>query len=320
MAFADVYKRQVALLMRVLPPVTEEVCFALKGGTAINLFVRDLPRLSVDIDLTYLPIAPRPESLADIDQAMKRIAARIKAIVPDAHVTQAVTEQTVVKLTVRSRGVQIKIEVMPVLRGCVFESVLTVVKPLVEEAFGFAEARIVSFEDLYAGKIVAALDRQHPRDLFDIRALLATEGISDRLHQAFIVYLLSHDRPMSEVLAPTFVDIEPAFKHGFEGMAREPIALADLLKARIDLIGAIVGGMSDEHQKFLVSFERGEPDWKLLGLPNAADLPAVRWRQQNLDRLSPSKRALLVHRLEDVLTAAPLPGRYKGAETIDPPR
>ena len=77
MAFADIYKRQVALLIRVLPLVTEEACFALKGGTAINLFVRDLPRLSVDIDLTYLPVAPRPQSLADIDAAMKRIAGRI---------------------------------------------------------------------------------------------------------------------------------------------------------------------------------------------------------------------------------------------------
>src|SRR5258708_3509836 len=121
MAFADIYKRQVALLIRVLPLVTEEACFAFKGGTAINLFVRDLPRLSVDIDLTYLPVAPRPESLADINAAMKRIANRIKVALPDAQIIEARTENTVVKLTVRSQGVQIKIEVTPVLRGCVFE-------------------------------------------------------------------------------------------------------------------------------------------------------------------------------------------------------
>jgi predicted nucleotidyltransferase component of viral defense system len=181
MAFADIYKRQVALLIRVLPLVTEEACFALKGGTAINLFVRDLPRLSVDIDLTYLPVAPRPESLADIDAAMKRIAGRIKAAILDAQIAEAKTENAVIKLTVRSQGVQIKIEVTPVLRGCVFESKLVSVKPAVEEEFGFAEARTVSFEDLYAGKVVAALDRQHPRDLFDVRDLIANEGISDAL-------------------------------------------------------------------------------------------------------------------------------------------
>ncbi len=97
MAFAEIYRRQVALLIRVLPLVTEEACFALKGGTAINLFIRDMPRLSVDIDLTYLPVAPRPQSLADIDAAMKRVAGRIKAILPDAQITEATTENTVVK-------------------------------------------------------------------------------------------------------------------------------------------------------------------------------------------------------------------------------
>jgi predicted nucleotidyltransferase component of viral defense system len=302
MAFADIYKRQVALLIRVLPLVTEEACFALKGGTAINLFVRDMPRLSVDIDLTYLPVAPRPQSLADINAAMKRVAGKIGATLPDAQITEATTENTVVKLTVRSQGVQIKIEVTPVLRGCVFEPEMMSVKPAVEDEYGFAEARIVSFADLYAGKIVAALDRQHPRDLFDVRDLLANEGITDDLRQAFIVYLLSHDRPMSEVLAPTLKNIEAAFKHGFSGMTRESVELADLLAARAALIKSIVGDMRSDHRKFLISFERGQPNWDLLGLPNAADLPAVRWRQQNLDKLSPNKRAILVARLEEVLS------------------
>ena len=145
--------------------------FRAEGGTAINLFVRDLPRLSVDIDLTYLPVGPRTKSLADIDGAMERIAGRIETVIPDAQIAKALTEKTVVKLPVRSRGVQIKIEVTPVLRGCVFDPEMKLARPVVEEEFGFSEARVVSFADLYAGKIVAALDRQHPRDLFDVRAL-----------------------------------------------------------------------------------------------------------------------------------------------------
>lgn len=128
--------------------MTEEACFALKGGTAINLFVRDLPRLSVDIDLTYLPVAPRPQSLAAINSAMKRTAGRIKAALPDAQITETNTENTVVKLIVRSQRVQIKNEVTPVLRGCVFEPEMISVKPAVQEEFGFVEARIVSFADL----------------------------------------------------------------------------------------------------------------------------------------------------------------------------
>ena len=301
MAFAETYRQQVALLVRVLPWVTEEACFALKGGTAINLFMRDMPRLSVDIDLTYLPVAPRPKSLADIDGAMRRIKSRIEGGIPNVHIAESVTENTVVRLTVRSQGVQIKIEVTPVLRGCVFEPALRPASPVVEEEFGFVEAHVVSFPDLYAGKIVAALDRQHPRDLFDIRDLLATEGISDELRQAFIVYLLSHDRPMSEVLAPTLKAIEREFNLGFSGMTHEPVALDDLLTARTALIDLIVGGMPRKHRQFLVSFERGDPQWPLLGVPNAADLPAVKWRQQNLDKLTDAKRGALVTRLEEVL-------------------
>jgi Nucleotidyl transferase AbiEii toxin, Type IV TA system len=72
MAFRDTYRAQVALLTRILPLIAEEACFALKGGTAINLFIRDMPRLSVDIDLTYVPVAPRAASLAQIDAAMTR--------------------------------------------------------------------------------------------------------------------------------------------------------------------------------------------------------------------------------------------------------
>ncbi|MCP3475899.1 nucleotidyl transferase AbiEii/AbiGii toxin family protein [Bradyrhizobium sp. CCGUVB1N3] len=290
MAFADVYKRQVALLLRVLPFVTEEECFALKGGTAINLFVRNMPRLSVDIDLTYVPVAPRAESLADIDAAMKRIVGKIKEKIPGAQVHETQREGAIVKLVVRSQNVQIKIEVTPVLRGCVFEPVLTSVRPAGEEEFGFAEARTVSFADLYAGKIVAALDRQHPRDLFDVRDLLANEGITDEIRKAFIVYLLSHDRPMSEVLASPQKDIRDEFLHGFEGMTDKPVSKDELIAARKKLVDEIVGKMPDDHRKFLVSFERGQPDWDLLGVPGAANLPAVKWRQQNLGKLSEDKR------------------------------
>ena len=110
------------------------------------------------------------------------------------------SENVVTRLTVRAASVQTKIEVTPVLRGTVYPTELRVVSPAVENAFGFAEINVVSFADLYAGKIVAALDRQHPRDLFDVRDLFANEGIDDDLRRAFVVYLLSHGRPMFEVL------------------------------------------------------------------------------------------------------------------------
>ena len=119
------YRRQVELLVRTLPHVAQERCFALKGGTAINLFVRNLPRLSVDIDLTFLPVADRARSLADIEAALRRIAERIEGALPVARVQTGVLKEegTVNKLFVRERGTRIKIEVTPVLRGCVFDPI-----------------------------------------------------------------------------------------------------------------------------------------------------------------------------------------------------
>lgn len=121
MAFAETYRRQVALLIRALPLVAEEKWFALKGGTAINLFVRNMPRLSVDIDLTYLSVQARAESLAAIDAAMKRIAGRIKQAIPGAQIHEGKLEGALTRLLVRAEGVQTKIEVTPVLRGCVYD-------------------------------------------------------------------------------------------------------------------------------------------------------------------------------------------------------
>lgn len=303
MPYRDLYERQVTLLIRVLPHVAEEAVFALKGGTAINLFVRDMPRLSVDIDLTYLPVEPRDVSLKAIDAAMTRIGRRISARIAGARVTpQRPPELGITtKLLIEAEGSRIKIEVTPVSRGCVYEPVMMSVSEKVEERFGFAETQVVSFADLYAGKIVAALDRQHPRDLFDVRDLLAHEGVSDDLRAAFVAYMLSHNRPMHEVLAPKRKDIEGEFARGFDGMTAAPVDLADLLETRATIIQAMVGGMPSAHRKFMVSFKRGEPDWPLLGLPGVADLPAVKWRQHNLDKLTLEVRAGEVAKLEKVL-------------------
>jgi predicted nucleotidyltransferase component of viral defense system len=301
MAFGEAYRQQVVLLLRVLPSIAEEKSFALKGGTGINLFVRNMPRLSVDIDLTYLPVEPRPESLANIDAAMTRIKDRITKTVKGCQVTEARHDGAINKLFVRLGNSQIKIEVTPVIRGCVYEPETKSVSPAVEE-FGTAEIQVVSFADLYAGKIVAALDRQHPRDLFDVRDLLANEGITDELRNAFLIYLISHDRPMHEVLGSKQKDISAEYGRGFQGMTAEDVPLEELYEARKALVAEIVAKMPKAHRDFLIGFERGEPDWKLIGLPGAAELPAVRWRQQNLDKLTAEKRAALVSALEKVLT------------------
>jgi predicted nucleotidyltransferase component of viral defense system len=306
MAIAEVYRRQVALLVRTIPYVAQDRRFALKGGTAINLFVRNMPRLSVDIDLTYLPIADRQTSLGEINAGMRRIAESIEKGMRGTRVTcgSLHKENCVTKLIVRADAAQVKIEVTPVLRGCVYEPDVRSVCAEVEERFGFAEIQVVSFADLYAGKIVAALDRQHPRDLFDIRELLAQEGIGDELRTAFLVYLLSHGRPMADVLAPARLDIAQAFARGFDGMTDVPVMLDQLVRAREELIVAVIGGMPMSHRRFLLSIKSGEPDWAVLGVPGARDLPAVRWKLENLATLDERKRSALAGRLGQALGLA----------------
>ena len=292
MAIDERYRQQVELLVRTLPSVAAENVFALKGGTAINLFVRDLPRLSVDIDLTYLPVKPRDESLTEIDETLQRIGKSISETLPDLRVlpSRLAKEGTLNRLIVRSPHAQIKIEVKPVMRGCVFEPTIMAVSEKVEDQFSFAETLVVSRDDLYAGKLVAALDRQHPRDLFDVRDLLANEGISDTLRQAFLVYILSHNRPAAEVLAPKRKDIEQEFQNNFVGMTTAPVRIEDLIAAREQMIEIVVGQMPQEHREFLIGVERGDVRWQLADLQEVAALPAVRWKLSNLDKVSPDRR------------------------------
>ena len=192
----EAYEAQVALLVRILPHVAGESVFALKGGTAINLFYRDLPRLSVDIDLTYLPIRERAESLDEINAAMDRIAAAIETAIRGAK-SQRIQGGGggATRLLARLGNAEIKIETSPVTRGVVHDPEIRTVSAAVEDAYGYAEMQIVSFEDLFAGKLHAALDRQHPRDLYDVRLLYEHEGLTQDLFQTFLIYVASSPRP-----------------------------------------------------------------------------------------------------------------------------
>jgi hypothetical protein len=106
---------------------------------------------------------------------------------------------------------------------------------------------------------------------------------------------------MAEVLTARRKDISAEFASGFAGMTADEVTLDELLAAREDLVAAIVGGMPDAHRKFLISFESGAPEWSLLPIPKAEKLPAIKWRQQNLDKLTKNKRVELVAQLEAVL-------------------
>jgi len=160
---------------------------------------------------------------------------------------------------------------------------------------------LVSRQDLYGGKICAALDRQHPRDLFDIKLLLENEGISRETFNAFLVYLISHNRPISELLAPHEKDIADTFAHHFDGMTREPVTLDELLEVRRQLVAEIQRQFTADDKIFLLSVKRGDPDWSLIDLPHVHDLPAVQWKLRNLANLDGDKRRIVLARLEKIL-------------------
>jgi len=294
--------RQASLVVRVLPYVARQEEFALKGGTAINLFLRDLPRLSVDIDLTYLPLTPREAALPAIRQGLDAVGTDLRATIPGIGVQATDLSATdALRLDLTLDGCRIKIEVSPVARGTVWPAEMREVVETVEESLGYSENRLLSFNDIYAGKMCAALDRQHPRDLFDIALLLDREGIGRDLLKTFLVYLIGHNRPIAELLAPRRRDIAGLYDGEFREMVREPVPLKTLLDARERLVAVLHAALTEEDRAFLLSVKGRKPDWSLIDLPGIADLPAVRWKLVNLDRMSEAKHAAALDRLKQVL-------------------
>jgi predicted nucleotidyltransferase component of viral defense system len=298
----SIYYKQVQLLMQVLPFVAKQECFALKGGTAINLFVRELPRLSVDIDLVYLPMKNRDEALQEISEALDVISADLKIAFKDVELTEAYkSKRDALRLIVARNGVQIKVELSPVLRGTVYEPQLMEVCSAVEDEFGYVEVPVVALADLYAGKICAALDRQHPRDLFDVKWLLENEGLTDEIRKALIVYLSSHNRPVAELLRPQFKDISAIYAGEFANMAETDLPLDELLAVRERLVELIHQGLTDSEKGFLLSFKNREPDWTLLNLERVNNLPAIKWKLINLAKMPDDKHKQALEKLKDIL-------------------
>lgn len=302
---ANPYYDQMRLLVQLLSYVRSEECFALKGGTAINLFYRDLPRYSVDIDLTYLPGEDYAAAQRGMGAALGRIADLLSMGSPSFPVTRGKGEPrgAIDTLMVGGVGTQVKIEVNPVLRGTVHAVQEMKVQASVSKEFGFAAVKVLAFEDVYAGKLVAALDRQHPRDFFDIKLLLENEGISDALFRTFLVYLVGHKGSIPDVLDPLGkkVNFEDLYKGQFEGMTIKPVPLKTLLETRDQLAREVHARLDDGLKQFLLSVQRAEPKWDLLGVKGAEELPAVKWRLLNLSKMKADAMKSELSRLEKVL-------------------
>lgn len=291
-------------MIRSLPHVAAEECFALKGGTAINFFWRDFPRLSVDIDLTYLPIEPREPSLDNISDSLSRVGAGLRRAIPGVQVQEARAKDSgrVVRLFVRDHAARIVVEPNQVIRGTVYPIQQRDLVPAAEEMFEMAvSVPTLDLADLYGGKICAALDRQHPRDLFDVKLLLDEGGIDEVTRKAFVIYLASHNRPMSELLDPIPRDFQGAYENEFAGMVSTPVTYDDLVVTRETLVKSLRDGLTSDEREFLLSIKAAEPRWKLMELPGIENLPAIQWKLTNIKNMKPARRRQAYERLQAVL-------------------
>jgi len=299
------YLDTARLLTQIAPFIFVNDTFALKGGTAINLFIRDMPRLSVDLDLVFPDYTlPRDEALKQINEAIRQAADRLRSRGFQTHAI-ASTGAGETKLLVRRANIEVKVEVNFVMRGTVQPVRIAALTPTARDTLmADLEIPVVSLEDVYGGKLVAAMDRQHPRDLFDVMKLFEHEGITAGIRRAFVVYLASHNRPVHEVLFPTLRNIEQEYERNFLGMTMEPIKLPELLAARERMVHELQTGLTADERHFLLSLVSGRPDWSLLGVGHLEQLPGIRWKVHNLAQLakkSPEKFAEQAESLEERL-------------------
>lgn len=258
-----------------------------------------MPRLSVDIDLTYLPICARDTALTDIRTSLAAIAEALRRTVPGVHVR--LVESDAPKRLLDQSGARNKVEPSVVIRGSLMPPVESALCLAAQESYElFVEVSRLDSAELYGGKICAALDRQHPRDLFDIMHLQAAGPISDQIRQAFVAYLAGHRRPISELLMPNSKAIKDLFANHFVGMTDEPVELADLEDARKQLFEWAATALSENERRFLLSIKQSEPDWTLLPFEGLDQWPAIQWKLHNIRQMSARTHKAALSRLRNV--------------------
>lgn len=290
----NVYRNKVELLLRILPFVMNERVFAVHGGSAINLFFKDMPRYSVDIDLTYIPLAGREESLNDINSHLSSIAEKAKNSIHGLHI---VPKYATCKLLCEYHGYQIKIEVNQTKRGIIGGEVITL--PLCEKAKSefrlSCKAQIVPLTLLYGGKIAAALSRQHPRDLFDVKYM---DLPLSEVREGLLFCLLGSDRPIHESLSPALIDQHEALANQFIGMTDVAFSYEEFEATRIKLIQDVNSLLTDADKRFLISFEQGNPIWENYEFAYFKDYPSIQWKLVNLAKLKKQNPAKLESEVE----------------------
>lgn len=285
------YINTVRLLLAIVPAVFQSPRFAMKGGTALNLFIQDMPRLSVDIDVVFV------DHTLDREAALQAIAsdlAAARSVIADLGfraVLPTTNTGDEVKLLAETNGARVKVEVNFVFRGTLRPIVRARLAETAQNLFTTdLDVPMLDQSELYGSKLVAAMDRQHPRDMFDVMNMLRQFGWQPLFVECFVAYLASHNRPVHEVLFPRKVSLESAFTNEFAGMTREPIELAELERTQERLIAELPRALTSTQREFLLSLVRAEPRWELMPFSHLSELPAMQWKLLNLEKLRSRNR------------------------------
>jgi hypothetical protein len=280
------YIDTVRLLLAIAPAVFRSPRFALKGGTALNLFVQDMPRLSVDIDVVFTDYTlDREAALLAIAVDLKGIKSAVTAMGYRAALPTTKSGDEV-KLLIDGNGVQVKVEVNFIFRGTVLPVVQRSLIPTAQEVFTTdITLPVLDTAELYGGKLVAAMDRQHPRDIFDVLKMTEKFGWQPAFVDCFVAYLAGHNRPVHEVLFPKTLPLEPAFTNEFSGMTRDEVALTLLEQTQELLIAELPHALTSAHREFLLSLVSADPKWNLMPFTHLQHLPALQWKLLNLRKL-----------------------------------
>ncbi len=290
MAFDKAFKEQADLLITVMGYMRWDQCFALKGGTALNLFYADMPRLSVDIDLVYLPLNSREEALKEMKSTLTHCKEKLNKSGLQAQMTEGPGDNPVGKLVISRGRAAIKIEPNTIMRGTFYP---VEVRTLSNEAGAYFQQEVdvacLGFLELMAGKLVAMLDRQHPRDIFDMMHFLKSGNSLKSITDIFVAYLAQANRPFSELLKPNIKDIGQVFKANFEGMTREKVSLDELIAYRGEIIEQLPGLLRENYKGLLISIMEDRPKWEKLPFKNIGDYPGVQWKLFNIRKMSLDK-------------------------------
>ncbi len=286
------YVDTVRLMLEVAPEVFASGRFAMKGGTALNLFVQDMPRLSVDIDVVFVPHrTPRETALAEIADELSALQSRTNRRGIKAEIASSKTGDET-KLLARRGRIEVKIEINHVFRGTLLpvetRSLTTAASDLFTTALSVPTLAVA---ELYGSKLVAAMDRQHPRDLFDVHGMFNRFGLTPEIVECFVGYIAGHNRPVHEVLGSRDIDLARPFEYEFAGMEREPVSLNVLEDTRVRLRRELAGSLTADHKRFLIGLVAGEPPWEAMQCRHLAELPAIQWKLQNLARLKRTNAA-----------------------------